>query len=71
LLQEEYIKEEQKNLKNELLRAQEEVKRIQVQHSPPLAATHPPHPPPQPPLQCFSEPLRALLITHYSCRLCR
>lgn len=28
--QEEYIKEEQKNLKNELLRAQEEVKRIQV-----------------------------------------
>jgi 26S proteasome regulatory subunit T3 len=30
LLQEEYIKEEQKNLKNELLRAQEEVKRIQA-----------------------------------------
>lgn len=30
LEQEEYIKEEQKNLKNELLRAQEEVKRIQV-----------------------------------------
>lgn len=30
VLQEEYIKEEQKNLKNELLRAQEEVKRIQV-----------------------------------------
>ena len=30
MLQEEYIKEEQKNLKNELLRAQEEVKRIQV-----------------------------------------
>ena len=29
-LQEEYIKEEQKNLKNELLRAQEEVKRIQA-----------------------------------------
>ena len=28
--QEEYIKEEQKNLKNELLRASEEVKRIQV-----------------------------------------
>jgi 26S proteasome regulatory subunit T3 len=28
-LQEEYIKEEQKNLKRELLRAQEEVKRIQ------------------------------------------
>lgn len=28
--QEEYIKEEQKNLKHELLRAQEEVKRIQV-----------------------------------------
>ena len=27
-LQEEYIKEEQKNLKRELLRAQEEVKRI-------------------------------------------
>lgn len=30
LIQEEYIKEEQKNLKNELLRAQEEVKRIQA-----------------------------------------
>jgi hypothetical protein len=30
LLQEDYIKEEQKNLKNELLRAQEEVKRIQA-----------------------------------------
>lgn len=29
VLQEEYIKEEQKNLKRELLRAQEEVKRIQ------------------------------------------
>ncbi|KAL4447887.1 hypothetical protein ABPG75_005106 [Micractinium tetrahymenae] len=29
-IQEEYIKEEQKNLKNELLRAQEEVKRIQA-----------------------------------------
>lgn len=29
-LQEDYIKEEQKNLKNELLRAQEEVKRIQA-----------------------------------------
>ena len=29
-MQEEYIKEEQKNLKNELLRAQEEVKRIQA-----------------------------------------
>lgn len=28
--QEEYIKEEQRNLKRELLRAQEEVKRIQV-----------------------------------------
>jgi ATP-dependent 26S proteasome regulatory subunit len=28
-LQEEYVKEEQKNLKRELLRAQEEVKRIQ------------------------------------------
>lgn len=30
ILQEDYIKEEQKNLKNELLRAQEEVKRIQA-----------------------------------------
>lgn len=30
LLQEEYIKEEQQNLKRELLRAQEEVKRIQA-----------------------------------------
>lgn len=29
-LQEEYIKEEQKNLKRELLRAQEEIKRIQA-----------------------------------------
>lgn len=33
--QEDYIKEEQRNLKRELLRAQEEVKRIQVHLSAP------------------------------------
>jgi 26S proteasome regulatory subunit T3 len=41
--QEEYIKEEQKNLKHELLRAQEEVKRIQVRA--PSAAAAPPNRP--------------------------
>jgi 26S proteasome regulatory subunit T3 len=37
-IQEEYIKDEMKNLKREMLRAQEEVKRIQVGHNEPSSS---------------------------------